>query len=479
MPKLHRRAVLATILLLASLPVFAASGLELSIYPSRSEAGFRSSANGFAIIHEHREVLLKAGPQALTLDGFPRYFDPRSLLLRFPGSAAAQIDRLQVIGSGQRSTVLEAAIGQLISVRGSRGRVLARGILKQVNRDHSLLIQKAGGRLQQLSGNVQFPPNFRIPPQGERLYLHLATARAGRWPLQLVYRAKGIAWQANYLLSLRGTKHCAAILESRASIVNRSGRDYSAAKLLHIAGDVQGRRPGPRPLTALSAPQAVRQDAARQRSLPTPNQLEAFRSYRIAQRVDLPDTSITELPLYAPAPIRCRKRYQYIAPNSWIPGKPNFNPNRTQARHFALRLALRFEAPENLPGGTIRVYAPDDRGTLQFIGQKVLAHTARQQERTLDLGRAFELRGQRQRTRWDLQGRQLTEGLRLTLYNAASHARTVWITQYPNRWRVWTLLQASPQPVPGDTSRLSWKIRIPAHGKTHINYTIRYDGDRS
>ncbi len=479
MPKLHRQVVLSAILLLASLPALAASGVELSIYQSRSEAGFRSSSNGFAIVHEHRDVLLKAGPQALTLDGFPLHFDPRTLLLRLPGSAAARIDRLRVIGSGKRSSLLEVAIGQLITVRDNRGRVLARGILKQVNRDHSLLIQGAGGRLQQLSGNVQFPQNLRIPPQGERLSLHLATARAGRWPLQLLYRARGIAWQANYLLSLHGTKRCAATLESRASIVNRSGRDYSAAKLVLIAGDVQGQRAGPRPLMALSTSQAVRRDAARQRSLPTQNDLEAFRSYRIARPVDLPATSITELPLYTPAQIRCQKRYQYIAANSWIPSKPDFNPKRTQASHFALRLTLRFDAPENLPGGTLRVYAPDDRGTLQFIGQQVLTATARKQERSLDLGRAFELRGQRQRTRWDLQGQQLTEGLRLTLYNAASHARTVWITQYPNRWRVWTLLQASPQPVQHDTSRLSWKVRIPAHGEAHINYTVRYHGDRS
>ncbi len=222
MPKLHRQVVLSTILLLASLPVLAASGVELSIYQSRNEAGFRSASNGLAIVHEHRDVMLKAGPQALTLDGFPPHFDPRSLLLHFSGSAAAQIDRLQVISAGKRSNLLGAA-----------------------------------------------------------------------------------------------------------------------------------------------------------------------------------------------------------------------------------------------------------------IGQKELANTARKQQRTLDLGRAFELRGQRQRTRWAIQGQQLTEGLRLTLYNAASHARTVWITQYPNRWRVWTLLQASPQPVQHDASRLSWKVRIPAQGKTHIHYTIRYYGDRS
>ncbi len=479
MSRFHRRAVLSAILLLASLPVLAASGVELSIYQSRSEAGFRSASNGFAIIHEHRDVMLKVGPQEFTLDDFPLNFDPRSLLLRFSGSAAAQIDRLRVIGAGKRSNLQGAAIGQVITVRGNQGQVLAHGILKQINRDHSMLIQGAGGRLQQVTGNVQFPQNFQIPPQGERLYLHLATARAGHWPLQLLYRARGIAWQANYLLTLRGTKRCAAILESRASIINHSGRDYPAAKLVLIAGDVQGQRAGPRPLTVLSAPQAVRIGATQQRSLPTQNELEAFRSYRIAQRVDLPNTSITELPLYAPAQIRCQKRYQYVAANSWIPSKPDFNPNRTQPSHFALCLSLRFMAPENLPGGRIRVYAPDDRGTLQFIGEKILANTARQQQRTLDLGRAFELRGQRQRTRWAIRGQQLTEGLRLTLYNAASHARTVWITQYPHRWRVWTLLRASPQPVQHDTSRLSWKVRIPANGKTHINYTVRYDGDRS
>jgi len=281
MPKLCRQTVLSAILLLTSLPVLAASGVELSIYQSRSEAGFRSSRNGFAIIHEHRDVLLKAGPQELILDGLPLHFDPRTLLLRLPGSAAARIDRLRVIGSGKRSSLLEAAIGQLITVRDNHGRVLARGILKQINRDHTLLIQGAGGRLQQLSGNVQFPQNLRIPPQGERLYLHLATARAGRWPLQLWYRARGIAWQANYLLSLHGTKRCTATLESRASIVNRSGRDYAAAKLVLIAGDVQSQRAGPRPLVALSAPQAVRKGAAQQQSLPTQNELEAFRSYRM------------------------------------------------------------------------------------------------------------------------------------------------------------------------------------------------------
>lgn len=454
-------------------PAHATAATELTVYRSDSTALFAAGGDsgvgeGYAVVREQRALQLNAGTQDLTLGDLPLYLDPEAMTLAFSdGTTRVRSQRL-LLAEGNDAT-LAGLVGQHVDVLGASGQPLASGVLLRA-RNGLLVGDGHGATLVHDYAAVRAQGgNF---PTGASLRLRVESTQAGTSTATLSYPTAGLGWHAAYLATLQPGAACRMRFESRASIANRSGRDWRNVRLQLVAGE-------PR-IAPSSGPQPMMARAGFARSanagLPRQSALADYRLYRLPGPLDLPDGSVSQMPLYAPRMLACERTALYDIGGGWSPPQPMLSPDFNTAGGGPITSTLRLTAFDSLPAGNLRVLGSDRRGTPQFIGEGRIEDTPKGADATITLGTAFDLRAQRQRTafRLDKAARTMDEAFRITLSNAGDSPRVVTVREHPNRWREWTLVSSSMAPSKQAPDELEFRVAVPAAGKATLDYAVRY-----
>jgi hypothetical protein len=474
MPINRRTVLVVAIATLAGVSqAHAADGASITLYRSDSPALYASSGegnanDGYAVVRERRSVTLQSGVHDLVLGDLPNHLDAEAMALGFPGGEARVISQRLLLGQGPNAA-LTGLTGSSISVLGDNGQALASGTLLRAGED-GLVVRGSNGTTlirQYAAVNTQ-GGNF---PTGSSLRLRVDASRGGQADAVLSYPTSGIGWRAAYVATLQPGNTCSMQFESRASIANRSGRDWHDIHLTLIAGEPNfAKSTGPRPvmMRAMAAPMA--------KELPEQSSVGDYRSYTLPVSVDLPDGSISQVPLYAARMLGCERTELYENGGNWIPPQPMLNETFNTDSNTSIVGTLRFAAFDSLPAGYLRVLTADRNGVPQFIGEGRINDTPKGSDATITLGTAFDLRGQRERTSFhvDKAGRTMDEAFRITLINAGESARTVTVREHPNRWRQWAVTSSSVKPSKQTTDTLEFKVDVPANGKAVLDYGVRY-----
>jgi hypothetical protein len=450
----------------------AAAEPALTIYRSDSdslfEAGSTPVADGHAIVHERRTVQLSGGRQTVVVDGLPAMLDTEAVAIDLGGDGRVLAQRVVAAGD---SGVLAAHRGERVQVFGDDNKPLADGVLVAID-GGSLGVRSGEGRISYIRefARVEFPEGSGLP--GSTLQLAI-DGKAGSTTAALTYPTSGLGWRAAYSALLLDGDGCTLRLEAMASIANRSGRDYSSAQLKLIAGSPNFAKydRGPRPMAMKAMAAGAASDA-----MPEQSSLGDYRSYAVGGSLDLPDASVTQVPLYAGRELACERRWLLENGGTWFPPKPMLEADGFQSGDGPILSQLGFTAAENLPAGNLRVLTRDKDGRTELLGENRIADTAKGRRVDVGLGIAFELSGHRERTAFstDRAARQMNEGFRITLTNAGSSARTVTVREHPNRWRAWTLLSSSQKPSKQTPDTLEFAVAVPANGKATLDYSVRY-----
>ncbi|WP_430389149.1 DUF4139 domain-containing protein [Dyella sp. 20L07] len=450
-----------------------ASTTSITLYRSNDAALFSAGDGGsvqagYAVAREPRELQLKAGLQDISLGGLPQYLDPEALALSVEGNAATVISQRLRLAQGQNAA-LGSLIGQQVEVLASNGQPLASGILLRAG--DGLLVQGASGSnsLIREYAAVRAPGSFQT---GSSLELRIDAHRAGTTQATLSYPTAGLGWRAAYVGTLQPGNSCKLQFESRASIANRSGRDWKDVLLTLVAGEPRiVKSSAPRPMMAYAA--RAKADSA---DLPEQTSLADYRSYTLPTAVDLPDNSVSQVPLYATRTIDCERTSLYENGGNWMPPQPMIARDYSPGGNNTIVSTLQLRAFDSLPAGYLRVLTADRQGTPQFIGEGQLGDTPKGSDAHIVLGTAFDLRGEHERTAFnvDKAGRTLDESFRITLSNAGESARTVTVREHPQRWHQWTLVSSSAKPSKQTTDSLEFQVTVPAGGKATLDYAVRY-----
>ncbi|MEP7045002.1 MAG: DUF4139 domain-containing protein [Dokdonella sp.] len=431
------------------------------------DAGSAAAADGHAVVHEQRTLQLAGGRQTLVVDGLPTMLDTEAVAIDL-GSAARVL--AQRVLSGGDAGALGAHRGEHVQVFGLDNKLIADGTLVALD-GGNLGVRSNEGRISYIReyAQVQFPEGSGHP--GSTLQL-VVDGKAGTAAASLTYPTSGLGWRAAYsALLLDG--ECRIRLDALASIANRSGRDFPATKLKLIAGAPNFAKSGggPRPMLmkAMAAPAAPDE-------LPEQSALGDYRSYAIDGNLDLPDASVTQVPLYASRELLCERRWLFESGGVWFPAKPMLTPEGNQGGGGPISSQLKFVATENLPSGNLRVLARDKDGRTELLGENRIGDSAKGRDVNITLGVAFDLAATRERTAFsiDRAAREMNEGFRITLTNSGETARTVSVREHPNRWRGWSLLSSSQKPDKQTPDTLEFRVSVPAGGKATLDYAVRY-----
>lgn len=474
----HRTVLTLTVGLVALAGIssaHAASTTELTLYRSDSAALYASNGgsvdDGYAVAREQRALNLAAGIHDVVIGDLPNSLDAEALALGFPDGSAKVISQRLLLAQGANAA-LTGLTGHHVDVLGSNGQPLASGTLLRAG--DGLLVQEDGGHSTLVSNYAAVRTSGTDFPTGSSLSLRMDAARAGEAKAVLSYPTSGLGWRAAYVATLQPGAGCRMQFESRASIANRSGRDWHDAQLTLVAGEPNmAKASAPRPMMAMARSYSAKADSTQ---MPQQDSLGDYRSYTLPTAVDLPDGSVSQVPLYASRPLDCERTALYENGNSFQPQQPILNQDFNQGGGTAIVSTLKLKAFDSLPAGYLRVLTADKKGTPQFIGEGRINDTPKGGDATITLGTAFDLRAERERTSFhaDKAGRSMDEAFRITLSNAGDSARTVTVREHPSRWRQWTLVSSSSKPSEKSPDTLEFRVDVPANGKAVLDYAVRY-----
>ena len=445
---------------------------ELTLYRSDDAALFSSQGgavdSGYAVAREYRQLDLTAGVHDVVIGNLPDFLDPEALSLSFPGDKAKVLSQRLLLAQGANAS-LTGLVGQSIEVLGSNGESLARGTLLRAN--GGLLVRDQDGGTTLVSSHAAVRTRSGDFPTGSSLNLRVDAPSSGDASAVLSYPTSGVGWRAAYVATLQPGNACRMQFESRASIANRSGRDWHDTKLTLVAGEPNMAKPSA-PRVQAMAFSAKAADSA----MPQQDSIGDYRSYSVPSTIDLPDGSVSLVPLYSTRTLDCTRTSLYENGNNYVPDQPMLNPNFNPGGSNNIISTLQWQAFDSLPAGYLRVLTADRNGTPQFIGEGRIDDTPKGNKASITLGTAFDLRGERTRTSFavDKQGQTLNEAFRIELSNAGDRARVVTVREYPNRWREWKLVSSSSKPSSQTADTLEFRVEVPANGKATLNYAVRY-----
>ena len=475
----HRPALalaLACLAALASATAHAADTTSLTLYRSDSAALYTSNGggnvdDGYAVVREQRALTLAAGTHEVVIGDLPGFLDPEALALGFPGGDAKVISQRLLLAQGTNAA-LTGLTGHTVDVLGAGSLSLASGTLLRAG--DGLLVRDNNGNTTLVSNYAAVRTSGADFPSGASLSLRVDAARAGQTRAVLSYPTSGLGWRAAYVATLQSGTACRMQFESRASITNRSGRDWRDAQLTLIAGEPNmAKESAPRPMMAMARGFNAKAASA---DMPQQDSVGDYRSYTLPAAVDLPDGSVSQVPLYASRALDCERTALYENGNSYQPQQPILSRDFSQGGGSAIISTLKLKAFDSLPAGYLRVLTADRHGTPQFIGEGRINDTPKGSDATITLGTAFDLRAERTRTSFsaDKAGRTMDEAFHIDLSNAGDTSRTVTVREHPSRWRQWTLTSSSSKPSQQTPDTLEFRIEVPANGKATLDYAVRY-----
>ncbi|MBX3692119.1 hypothetical protein [Dokdonella sp.] len=469
MHRILASAIAATL----SLPAIAtaADDAALTIYRSDGGALFEGGgspvADGYAVVHEVRVLTLDGGRQTVVIDGLPSTIDAEAIAIDSVRGTRVLAQRVLAAGD---TGLLAAHRGEAIEVFAA-DRLLVGGTLLSID-GNGIGVRAGDGRVHYVRDytSVRFASGSGQP--GSTLQLALE-GKAGSERVRLAYPTSGLGWRAAYSVVLADADACAMRFEALASIANRSGRDYPASRLKLIAGTANFAKP------SMAQPMMMAKGMVAEAApfdLPEQTSLGDYRSFAIDGTLDLPDASVTQVPLYAARELPCQRSWLFESGNTWYPPKPMTGATGTTRSSGPVLGTLRFSAAENLPAGYLRVLMRDRDGQLEFLGENRVGDTPKGQPVDLTLGNAFELSATRERTAFtvDRGARTMGEGFRLGFSNAGASARTVTVREHPNRWTQWKLATSSAKPTRQTPDTLEFEINVPANGKAVLDYSVAY-----
>ena len=482
-----------------ALPLAATAQTAITVYSSARpgsvdprafrEGGEGQAVPGYALVREEREFDLAPGRTALRVADIPALVDPTTvafasltdpqgtrvveqsfefdltstskLLSRF---LEKDITVDQVRGSG-----VEAVSGVLVGTQGGL-------VLRQPDGSIRMVESHAGIKLPSLPGGLISRPT---------LVWDVETSTPGRHRARLAYQTGGMTWWADYNLTYSDARASGCRLDVAAwvTLVNQSGAAYPEARLKLIAGDVQRvQRAQPAPRAELAARAALaKEDGFAEKAF------FEYHLYTLGRTTSLPNNSTKQIELFPTAAgVRCEKKLVYQGQaQGFVPyAAPMTDRGFGTQSNRKVDVYLRFRnAADNalgmpLPAGRLRVSKldPADR-SLEFIGEDVVDHTARDETVQVKLGSAFDVVGERRSVdfRLDTTAKWMEEDIEVRVRNQKPDEPVeVVVKETLYRWSAWSVLRRSHEFTKEDARTLHFPLKLAPKAEANVRYTVRY-----
>lgn len=463
---------------------------RLSIYSGAYDAlagGHGGGETGYALVQRDLHFELNAGANSVAIADLPHGIDVAATSLRpiTPGvTVGAQRFIAPLAGADQ---VFARAIGRRVAIEHTSGgaRQTDNGILVAAGDGLTLALPDGRYKVIRQFDSLSVLDTANLPGAEPQLRWQVDAEAAGPAGFRFEYPTGGLAWRAEYvgrLAEAAGADGCQLALTGFAMVANRSGTHFDDAALTLVAGE-----PNRQPESAKYArdgrappPAPVMQEMGAAAGMPVQRRSGEYHAYDLPGRTDLANGTIERVALFAPVPaVTCERSHETRpAMSIWEPPHPLTEPgyNGSTGRQ-PVAAVVEFANTEDaglgraLPEGRVRVFDGD-----AFLGESALSHTPSGADIRLEVGTAFDLTADRQRTRFnvDRAGRRMTEVFEVTLANATGEDATITVVEPMPRWSDWEVTSSSVPATRRDAQHAEFEVPVPARGETVLSYTVTY-----
>ncbi|HVK55871.1 MAG TPA: hypothetical protein VM532_12685 [Burkholderiales bacterium] len=496
-----RPPLTGTLLLLtiSSASTIAIAGEALTIYssaqpgaisPEQYKPGSGVSVPGYAMVRHERSMALTSGRNRVRFSDVAAQIDPTTVsfesltdpvntrvieqnyqfdLVNAPRLLDKYIDR-EISVDQHRANGTQTFTGTLSSTAGGL-------ILRNKDGSVQILNGYTGVKLPEIPGGLITKPT---------LVWDIAAQKEATHKTRVTYQTGGITWWTDYNFTYTEGKEGACELDVGAwvSILNQSGATYTDAKLKLIAGDVQ-RAPQP---AAYPARMEMR-TMAKMADAPATFEEKSFFEYHLytlSFPTTIPENSTKQLELFPVARnVACKKSLVYLGQGEGFRTYGGLITDRgygvTDNTKVDVYLSLKNTNANHLgvplPAGRVRVSKLDTAdSTLEFIGENVIDHTAKDESVLIKLGSAFDVVGERKQVnfRIDTSAKWMEEDIEIKLRNRKNEPVTVQVRENLYRWTNWSVIRKSQEFEKQDSRNIQFPVKIAKGGEAIVKYTVRY-----
>ena len=484
----------------AALPFAAPAETSLTVYSSARPGSlnpqtFRNGGDGtavpgYALVRDDRSFDLKAGRNRLRLNDVPAFIDPTTVSFTTPGEGqgARVVEQSFEFDLTNRAKLLSKYLDREITVEQARGNSVEAFTGTLVGTQGGIVLKDANGgvRVLDYTSSVKLPtlPGGLISKP--TLAWEVDAAAAGPQRARIAYQTGGMTWWTDYNLTYSevGNGTCRLDVGAWVTLVNQSGATFTDARLKLIAGDVQRAQPHREPQVQYAmAPRAAE---AKAMDGFVEKAFFEYHLYTLGRTTTLPDNSTKQIELFPVARgVGCQKALVYQGQlGQYYYGGLNTERNYGSTSNKKVDVYLRLRNAQGnglgvpLPAGRIRVSKLDTAdGSLEFIGEDLIDHTARDEMVQVKLGSAFDVVGERKQVdfRLDTNAKWMEEDIEVRLRNQKpDEAVTVIAKESMYRWSQWSVTRRTHDFTKDDARTVLFPVKLAPKAEAVIRYTVRY-----
>lgn len=435
--------------------------------------GIGMSIPGYAVVRQERSIMLEKERSLISFPAVAAYIDPTTVSLTslsYPKDTHV-VEQNYLFDLVSRSALLEKYIDKPITVEYSSGDSIETVDGTLLSTFGGLILRDSSNKIHTLEryDRIRFPELPGGLMTKPTLMWDIVTGHPGRHDVRLSYQTTGITWWADYNVTYSDGKDANSgvlDLNSWVSIINQSGASYTDAKLKLMAGDVQRAMPAAAPAPMMY--KAMRADAMAEAA---PGfQEKAFFEYHLytlGRPATLPDNSTKQLELFPAARgIQAKKELIY-----------NANVGNKVAVYLSFKNTKENQLGVPLPSGRIRVNKLDEADkSLEFIGEDIIDHTAKDEDIRIKLGNAFDVVGERKQTKYNVDNdrKQIDEEIAITLRNRKDEDVTVIVEESLRPYATVNVTQSSMPYTKKDAFTIQFAVPLKKGEEKTITYSANY-----
>lgn len=474
----------------------------------------------FAVVRDVVPLDLKDGISTVRFTETTAHLEPDSVILRDPKGRVT----LQIIEQNYRADPVSEAlllslyegktINFLVKEPNKPERLVPGKIIRSGYVPHSQLAMRRYGQnyyqsqmaaaygtsgtaqpVIEVEGELQFslPGVPRFPKLADDTILkptldwRLRADKPGRLDAELCYVTGGMSWEADYNV-VAPEKGDLLDLTGWITMDNQSGKSFPDARIKLLAGDVSKLQPDDgRGIANQWASTASFADSASQ---PVKEKsFDEYHLYTLSNATTLHDRETKQVEFVRAAGVKSDRIYVYdgvfIDRNQYrgyrmenIRSQEEYgtqsNPKVWVMREFKNSEANHLGIP--LPKGRVRFYRQDDDGQLQFIGENLLDHTPKDELLRIYTGNAFDLAGERKRTKYkgDSSNHWVDESFEIKLRNHKKEAVEIRVVEHLYRWTNWDIRENSNTFLKTDAQTIEFRIPLKPDEERVVSYLVHY-----
>ena len=414
--------------------------------------------DNLGVVKDLREYELPKGQTKIEIQDVAQLIDPTTVHINFKGEVIEQNYQYDLVSLEK---ILSRYIDREIELIGEKDDLISGKLLSAGG--NSIVLQKKSGGLEMLTNLEKYRITVNSLPEGlitKPTLVCLANSDiAGKQDVELTYQTKGMNWHTEYVAVL--DKDDKSIdMNAWVSIENNSGTSYKDAFLKLIAGDINRVQDE----MYLDAAPTMVEGMTKGRQFEEKAFFE-YHIYTLERPTTVAQNETKAISLFESKNIGIVKKYLYRSGGySGSSGK--------------VAVVIEFENSEKnnlgvpMPKGKVRMYKSDGQA-LEFVGEDLIDHTAKNEKLKLKVGDAFDIVVEENQTEYKQITEKVSEStFEIKIRNQKDEDITVDISRYLGlRWEIrdnnFDFEKVNAQ-------NILFKIPVKAGKESILKYTVRY-----